>query len=350
MENIIDAWRAVVAPHTVLSIIHFYDYDTTLDDYYGTFTDSVPDGFYVDRKHGRLHGPRKEWTEDFPTEEARDTRWEELEDLGYGVDEVFTAITVKLDEVDAGGNPDREERSFADDEEYAYGDYLMELRRAYGWNYNATEERAVWRIEVAGDEVLADDLSTRDDDRTYRYQSFSDIYGHVPTEPWDSLTEEQKQEYIGYMKNVYTRSVEYFRNWWGYIGISVEVHWKGEQIAGASIWGIDSDMDDADFSQYERELIDEALSGAVNHFVNESKHYGVQIDAPAELVKLDTLSIDELVPLWGKVRASEGPWHPSYRGRTLYSDSYRNSFEVFFDNLGEEDQALYKGETNVDES
>lgn len=343
MDTLQAAYRKVVSKDLVLSLEHHADYDNELDDFYGKFSEQSDGLFYVDRKKGFLRGPSKTWTEDFPTEYAKEDRRAELEELGYDVEDVFTAITVTVNEIDGDGLPVSEVEHFTDDDEYKYEDYWRDLRRDFGWNVRGTEERAIWRIEVTGDEILADDLSTRWDDRTFRYQNFVDGYGHFPKKPWETCTDEEKAEHIKYMKEVYQRAHDYFMDRWGFIGVKAQVHWKSEEIGSSSMWGIETDMDDVTMCQYESELIGEALSEAVNHFHSESERYGVKIAVPQELLDLDAKTIDELKVIRDQIKASQGPWHPSGKRRIHYGQRYDDSIGAFLETLEDDEKALYTG-------
>lgn len=327
MSEAYKTYRKVIGKDLVVSLQHYYDEDGMLDEWYGNFTDSPKEDFYLDRRKGLLRGPRKTWTEDFTSEEAKDERVSELEDLDFGVDDVFTAVTIKYDTTDRDGNPLVAEQSFTDDQQYACEDYIRDMARDHGYYITYEEERTTWRIEITGDEILDSDCHTDYEHRTYRYIEMSDCCGNVPSKPWETLSDEEKREYIGYMKQVDQRVHDYVNNWWGYIGIAVSVHWKGEKIGRASTWGIESDLNDDDLGQCERELISEALDEAIKHFGYESKRYGVTLLPPDKLIELAALSIDELKPIHEQLKQYESHKH----------------FHSFIGDLDDEEQALYDG-------
>lgn len=358
MSNLIEAWRVVAAKDTILSIEHHIDEDGELDDWYGKFTDnpSYNDNYYVDRKLGVLFcGESKTTVETFTSEEAMNNRMDELDELDQSYEELWTPLTVTYTVTTLpvsyhengrqfpprfGYSERTETTTFKTESEYRqfFGQYVEDIK------YSIDEEtRGEWQLEVSGATVLATNLEHMYERNSYRYQVFQSGYGHFPDKPWSECTPEVQAEHIKYMTSVYERTNQYFKNYWAYIGLVAEVHWKGEEIGHASVWHMEDDMGDEGTGQYERELISEALSAAVAHFAAESKRYGVEIVPPAELVELEKLTYDELKPLYDALRQSTGPWHPAWGKNVFYGTATQYSVHSFISDLDDEERALYEG-------
>jgi hypothetical protein len=185
-----------------------WQYDDSPDlSYLGEYTDK-PAAWTVDRKEGVLHGEYINDSKDFDDGEKSD---EFLRD-----------------------NPWFEEdwHEWEEDEEG-----------------NATGKVTLYYY---GYEVLAADLRTTYEHNSYRYFAPANM----------DVKEESKEDKIKYAIRDYERMEDSNRGYWSPVGCVVTMYIEGEEVAYASLWGIESDSGDPYLKEVEEDLIDECIRDA----------------------------------------------------------------------------------------
>jgi hypothetical protein len=194
-----------------------WQYDDSPDlSYLGEYTDQ-PGEWQVDRKEGRLLG---EYIEN-------ETEWMEE-----------PATQIKADELEADG---------------------MEVN----WNYDEREDgTTVCSLYYWGYEILAADLRSTYEHNSYRY--FAPAVDNYKGSPKDEL--------IKYAIQDYERMEDLNRQHWFVCGCVVTMKIEGEEVAYASLWGIESDAGDY-LKEVEEDLIDECISDAKQNSAALAAHH-----------------------------------------------------------------------------
>jgi hypothetical protein len=207
-----------------------WQYDDSPDlSYLGEYTDQ-PGEWQVDRKEGRLLG---EYIEN-------ETEWMEED-----------ATQKKADELEADG---------------------MEVN----WNYDEREDgTTVTSLYYWGYEILAADLRSTYEHNSYRY--------FVPGNPYSDV---DKAERVKYILQDYERMEDGNRGFWSSVGCVVTMKIEGEEVAYASLWGIESDCGEDYTKEVEEDLISECISDAKKNSAALAAKYRELAD------KLDNLDKD----------------------------------------------------------
>jgi hypothetical protein len=195
-----------------------WQYDDSPDlSYLGEYTDS-PGEWQVDRKEGRLLG---EYIEN-------ETEWMEED-----------ATQIKADELEADG---------------------MEVN----WNYDEREDgTTVTSLYYWGYEILAADLRTNYDHNSYRYFAPANM----------DVEAESKEDKIKYAIRDFERMEDANRGYWSPVGCIVTMYIEGEEVAYASLWGIESDSGDGYLKEVEEDLISECISDAKKNSAALAAHH-----------------------------------------------------------------------------
>lgn len=183
-----------------------WQYDESPDlSYLGEYTDS-PAEWTIDRKEGWLLGEYIDHEIPYSDRAVMEKKIEELEDLGMDTD----------------------------------------------WYYEDLEDGStLYTLRYWGHEVLADNLSTWNDSRSYRYFSPANM----------DVEQESKEDKIKYAIRDYDRMEECNKGYWSPVGCVVTMLIDGEEVAYASLWGIESDAGEY-LKEVEEDLISECIHDA----------------------------------------------------------------------------------------
>jgi hypothetical protein len=194
-----------------------WQYDDSPDlSYLGEYTDK-PGEWQVDRKECRLLG---EYIEN-------ETEWMDTE-----------LATEKAAELEADG------MEVTWNSEDVRGD--KQIHSLYYWGY----------------EILAADLRSTYERNSYRY--------FVPGNPYSDV---EQSERVKYILQDYERMEDANRGFWSSVGCVVTMFIDGEEVAYASLWGIESDCGDGYSKEVEEDLIDECISDAKKNSAALAAHH-----------------------------------------------------------------------------
>jgi hypothetical protein len=183
-----------------------WQYDDSPDlSYLGEYTDSRA-AWQVDRKEGVLLGEYTENYLPFSDQEQMEKKIEELEEDGFD--------------------------TYWDDE-------ILE------------DESTLYTLHYWGYEILAADLRGTYERNSYRY--------FVPGNPYSDV---EQSERVKYILQDYERMEDGNRGFWSTVGCVVTMYIEGEEVAYASLWGIESDCGDGYSKEVEEDLIDKCISDA----------------------------------------------------------------------------------------
>jgi hypothetical protein len=183
-----------------------WQYDDSPDlSYLGEYTDNRA-AWTVDRKEGRLLGEYIENYLPFSDQEQMEKKIEELEDDGFDT---------------------------------YWNDEILE------------DESTLYTLHYWGYEVIAADLRTNYNTNSYRYFAPANM----------DVEAESKEDKIKYAIRDYERMEDANRGYWQPVGCVVTMYIDGEEVAYASLWGIESDAGDY-LKEVEEDLISECINDA----------------------------------------------------------------------------------------
>jgi hypothetical protein len=221
-----------------------WQYDDSPDlSYLGEYTDK-PGEWTIDRKNGWLLG---EHVNDHITYYASE------EERQLPEDERNAALEVRLDKWFLD-HPWFEADFYEQVDEYSIDAYY------YGY------------------EVLATDLRGTYERNSYRY--------FVPANSYtgESFPDVDQAERVKYILQDFERMEDANRGYWSPVGCVVTMYIEGEEVAYASLWGIESDCGEDYTKEVEEDLIDECISDARKNSAALAAKYRELAD------KLDNLS------------------------------------------------------------
>jgi hypothetical protein len=184
-----------------------WQYDDSPDlSYLGEYTDQ-PGEWTVDRELGELLGEYIDKEETIPYREDLDKRVTELEDQGYDTD----------------------------------------------WYEEENEDgQCYFTLRYWGHEVLAADLCSTYERNSFRYFAPANM----------DVEAESKEDKIKYAIRDFERMEDCNRGYWSPVGCVVTMLIEGEEVAYASLWGIESDSEKEYLKEVEEDLISECISDA----------------------------------------------------------------------------------------